>query len=75
MLTDWPSSNTTLAPGNSGSHVPEAITRSWSEPVQGSRKMNALNAQVQEELGACARQVDADPGVRAVVIVSVATPR
>jgi enoyl-CoA hydratase/carnithine racemase len=31
-------------------------------------KMNALNGQVQEELGACARQVDADPGVRAVVI-------
>ncbi|MCW2881015.1 MAG: enoyl-CoA hydratase [Sphaerisporangium sp.] len=31
-------------------------------------KMNALNGQAQEELGVCARQVDADPGVRAVVI-------
>ena len=31
-------------------------------------KMNALNRQLQRELGACARQVDADPHVRAVVI-------
>ncbi|GAA3839447.1 enoyl-CoA hydratase-related protein [Sphaerisporangium flaviroseum] len=31
-------------------------------------KMNALNGQMQEELGACARQVDADPDVDAVVI-------
>ncbi|RCG32294.1 enoyl-CoA hydratase/isomerase family protein [Sphaerisporangium album] len=31
-------------------------------------KMNALNGQMQQELGACARQVDADPDVRAVVI-------
>ncbi|MEV4243837.1 enoyl-CoA hydratase-related protein [Streptosporangium canum] len=31
-------------------------------------KMNALNRQVQEEIAACARQVDADPGVHAVVL-------
>ncbi|MEV7964930.1 enoyl-CoA hydratase-related protein [Sphaerisporangium sp. NPDC088356] len=31
-------------------------------------KMNALNGQMQRELAECARQVDADPGVRAVVI-------
>ena len=31
-------------------------------------KMNALNAQVQDEIAAAAREVDADPGVRAVVL-------
>ncbi|MFC4588289.1 enoyl-CoA hydratase/isomerase family protein [Sphaerisporangium corydalis] len=31
-------------------------------------KMNALNGQMQEELGARAREVDADPAVRAVVV-------
>ncbi|MCA2184939.1 enoyl-CoA hydratase/isomerase family protein [Nonomuraea cavernae] len=31
-------------------------------------KMNALNAQVQREIGEAAREVDADPGVRAVVV-------
>src|SRR5215468_3664727 len=31
-------------------------------------KMNALNAQVQDEIGAAAQEVDADPGVRAVVL-------
>jgi enoyl-CoA hydratase/carnithine racemase len=31
-------------------------------------KMNALNAQVQDEIAASAREVDADPGVRAVVL-------
>ena len=31
-------------------------------------KMNALNRQMRAELGACARQVDQDPDVRAVVI-------
>src|SRR5262249_49822224 len=31
-------------------------------------KMNALNAQVQDEIAAAALEVDADPGVRAVVL-------
>lgn len=31
-------------------------------------KMNALNAQVQDEIAAAAQEVDADPGVRAVVL-------
>jgi len=31
-------------------------------------KMNALNAQVQDEIAAAAAEVDADPGVRAVVL-------
>ncbi|MBG0815305.1 enoyl-CoA hydratase/isomerase family protein [Planomonospora sp. ID82291] len=31
-------------------------------------KMNALNGQVQREIAECARQVDADPGVHAVVL-------
>ncbi|GAA3141035.1 enoyl-CoA hydratase-related protein [Planomonospora alba] len=31
-------------------------------------KMNALNGQVQREIADCARQVDADPGVYAVVV-------
>ena len=31
-------------------------------------KMNALNAQVQDEIAAAAREADADPGVRAVVL-------
>src|SRR2546421_11194908 len=30
--------------------------------------MNALNAQVQDEIAAAAAEVDADPGVRAVVL-------
>src|SRR6516164_1977634 len=31
-------------------------------------KMNALNAQVQDEIAGAAAEVDADPGVRAVVL-------
>src|SRR5262245_57068345 len=31
-------------------------------------KMNALNRQVQEEIAVCARQVDADPAVHAVIL-------
>ena len=31
-------------------------------------KMNALNAQVQDEIAAAALEVDTDPGVRAVVL-------